>query len=161
MRNYTDVLDRLLAILEENRDDALSEDLSTSVVSVNKGQYTVTPGVSKPCIFACFKSPALVANMAGNRKRQETVMFQFSGAVTGTQGVASDDATNLMLNLANILENHASDALWGGGTLGWSYSDSNPTRYGEVILEPGQDITTGHFTLLWSCDVMIATKPLT
>jgi hypothetical protein len=91
------------------------------------------------------------------------LMFVISGGTVGaTQGAALDDATNLMNNAQHVLMNNAQKSgVWNGGHFGWGVGDDdNPERFGEVILDPGTDVTTAHFKLLWTCEVRINTDSL-
>jgi hypothetical protein len=158
-KEYTTILDRVKKNLSDNRAGALSDDLTVDVVSVNKGQYNVTPGAEKPAVWVCPLRIGAVRDMAGGVSWQRRPMFRISGAVSGTtQDAVCDNATNLINNIERVLMAHANESgFWSGGTFGWSggENEDNPEQFGEIILEAGQDVITGHFTLLWSCDIRI------
>jgi len=161
-KDKTTILNRLLAIMGENRTGALSDDVASGpVVSINKGQYVIGSATDKPCLWARLMRPGLISDMAGGRSRTEFLLFLITGACVATaQDVACDDATNLMDNVENLLANYGSD-LWGGGHLAWNKGDDDsPAPFGELLLDVGQDVTTAHFQLLWGCEVRINTDPL-
>lgn len=163
MSEYRDITDRLMSIMNENRTGALSNNLSSTLTAVKKGQYMPTASGSKPILYVRPYQPSLISEMGGNKARHERLLFLFSGGcVAATQEDALDDATNLMNNVQQVLMNHASDDLWGGNGFGFSRiaDDDNPEVIGKIDLDPGPDSTTAHFTLLWSCDLVIGTDAL-
>jgi hypothetical protein len=160
---YTTITDRAIAVLEAEREDSLSDDLSADVVSVSKGQYVPGSAALKPCVRVRLRRVGLIADMAGGMSRTERLLLLVSGACVGaTQDAACDDAANLMNNIENVMMNHLSGEIWGGNRFGWGLgiSEENPEQFGEIMLEPGQDVTIAHFQILWSCDVRINTDPL-
>jgi hypothetical protein len=163
MKDYTDITNRVKSILEGHREAALSADLSKAVVAVRKGQYVPNSADSKPCVYIRFCESGVIASMAGGLKRQERPKFLISGAVVGTtQEAAIDDASNLISNIANILENNMRNDMWGAGRLGWSYSedDSRDEPTCKITPDPGSDNCVVHFQIRWSCDVMIRREPV-
>lgn len=161
---YKTISDRVIAVLNAERTDKLSENVTSSVTAVKKGQYTQGDNAVKPIVYVRFRRSAVISEMAGGASRLERLMFFITGATRGTtQEAAVDDCTNLMNNVENVLANYPTDSgKWGASYFGWGYSESdeNPEVIGEVGIEPGQDSCIGHFQLFWSCDVKITTGVL-
>lgn len=156
---YKLVTDRLIAILDEQRVIKLSENLSTPVTAVKKGQYTPTARDEKPIVYARANIPSLIADMAGGLSTTRRLKSLISGATRADdQDTAMDDATNLVNNLEHVLLNHANESgYWNAGRLGYGYSedDRQPEDFAQFSPDPGQEGCVVHFTLLWSCDIRV------
>lgn len=162
-KDYTQVVDRVVEVLEAERTDTLSEDLTTPVVAIEKGQYVPGSTASKPTVYVRLHRAGVIAEMAGGTQRLERMKLAVSGAVVAdTQEAAQNEAMNLVANLERVLVNYPTDVYWGASRLGWSYSDEDdrdePVM--ELTPEPGADRSVVHFMLLWSCDVRISTYAL-
>jgi hypothetical protein len=164
-QEYKAITDRIISILKAYQSGKLSEDLSQDVTDVRKGQYIPTGQTDKPIVFVRFRRPGAMAGLAGGKVRQERGMFVISGATwASTQDDACDEATNLLNNVEQIMQNHAAESgWWSGSHFGWGYSeqDASPAVFADVFIEPSQDGCIAHFQMLWSCDFRIATDTLT
>ena len=156
---YKTITDRVATVLNAERTDKLSENLSATVTAVKTGQYVPQESSTKPIVYIRLRRVGLIADMAGGLKRNERLMFLVSGAARGTtQQAAIDDASNLINNIENVLVNYITDSgNWGASRFGWSYSteDERPETFGELEIEPGSDGCVVHFQLMWSCDIRI------
>jgi hypothetical protein len=161
---YKTVCDRVIAILEAERTDALSDDLTTGVTAIEKGQYVPTSSSAKPIVYVRLRRTGVIADLGGGQSRMERLMFAISGAARGdTQEEAQDEAMNLYNNIERVIANYPADSgYWGGSYFGWGYSgdDGRPEEFGEFEVDPGTDGAIVHFQMLWSCDVRIATDAL-
>lgn len=161
---YKGITDQLKSVLNARRTTKLSENLSTSLVAVKKGQYVPGDTADKPVLYLRLKRSAVVKEMAGHQSRLERLKFILSGAcVSDTQEAAIDDATNLFNNTTHVLENHANEAgYWTAGSLSWEseHEGDEGADYGEIEIEPGPNRTIAHFTLLWACSVKIGVDAL-
>lgn len=162
-KEYTQIVDRVIAMLEQYRLGSLSADMSEVVTAIKKGQYVPTSSDSKPIVYVRYDHSGLIRDLAGGKTREERILLRISGAVSATsQAVAADDGTNLMNNIQQVLQNHATgEVLWGSANrFGWNESNDSPEVFGQLMFDPGADITNAHFTLLWSCDVRITTETI-
>lgn len=157
---YSDVTAKLISILDGEREDALSADLTVPVKSVNKGQYVPSSSGEKPIVFVRMRRAAIKRSMAGNLIRDERLKFVISGAVVAaTQAIADSDADILINNIENLLEAHPSeDGYWSAGSLGWNFpADEEPGEdFVEKTPDPGTTGAVVHFEIYWACDVRIA-----
>jgi hypothetical protein len=157
-QDYKTITDNLIALLEAERTDKLSEDMADPVASVKKGQYMPTGTSDKAILYACFRRSGVVSDLAGGMRRRERLMFLLSGGISAaTQESAHDEGTNFINNIQQVLMRNSSNGYWSGGMLGWGFSDdeANPELSSEYIPDPGTNICTGHIKILWSCEVTI------
>ncbi len=163
---YKDLTDQVVSVLTAEASDKLTENVTGSAVTVKKGRYVPREASAKPIVYVQLGRPSLIRCMAGNQKRDERLKFIITGA-TQASGVtaqedAYDDCVNLMNNIQHVLENNANNGdYWSGGSLAWdSGEDESGIDFGEITLDPGGSVVTGHFTLMWACNTRIARDSL-
>jgi hypothetical protein len=155
---YNFIIDSMKTQVETYMTGSLSKNLSKDVVSVSIGQFVPSSSDDKPCVYIRLLRLGSVTDMAGNKTRKRRIILLFSGACSGeTQQAVHDDATELVYNLENILVQYPNDTNWSGGSLGPNGrgDDDSPEPYAEIKIDPGQDVFVAHFTLIWSCEVMV------
>ena len=160
---YNVICDRLIEVLESERTDALSQGIVSGLVTViAKGEYLPSESSAKPIIYVRPELPALIADMAGNMRRQERMLHRITGAVVAdTQAEAIDDACSLVNNIQNLLMHYGNDTYWAGGHLGFRYaSDENPEEMGGFFPDHGTENCVVHFRLWWSCDFFVDREAL-
>lgn len=160
---YKLINDKWIDILTAYKSTSLSEDMSTPVDTVSRGQYVPGGSASKPSVYCRIEVPSLAADMAGGLSRDERLVILFSGAVSNTdRDTAWNDAYCLVNNIQNIVQNYSQvDGYWSGGHLGFKEGDyDNPEDYGRIDADSGQDIITVHFWIRASILVRIGREDL-
>ena len=161
---YKSITDKFIDILDTYKATSLSDDMSTPVDAVKKGQYVPMESARKPAVYCRIEVPAFAADMAGGLSRDIRLVMLFSGSVSNAdRETAWDDCMCLMNNVENILQHYSHvDGYWSGGHLGFKEGDyDNPEDYGRMDADSGTDGITVHFWLRFSVLVRINREDLT